>query len=101
MSQAFGTFYNGTLSYIKAMVFGDGRTTSLVNLLLSARDSTGRLVQAFAILSHSTQVKAVIIVRCHIKVMKRTKETRLLVLKVIQLDLKIMAISLCKDIFLG
>jgi hypothetical protein len=30
----------------------------------------------------------------HVKVMKTTKETRLLVLKVIRLDLKIMAISL-------
>ncbi len=75
-------------------MFGDGRTTPPVNLLMSAHDLTGRFVQAFVVLSCSTQVKAVIIVCYHVKVMKTTRETRLLVLKVIQLDLKIMAISL-------
>jgi hypothetical protein len=56
------------------MVFGDGRTMSPVNLLTSARDLTGHYVQAFAILSRSTQVKAVITVHYHVKVMKTTRE---------------------------
>ncbi len=53
---------------------GDGKTTSLVNLVTSARDLTGHFMQVFAILSHSTQVKAVITVRYHVKTMKTTRE---------------------------
>jgi hypothetical protein len=58
---------------MEAMVSGDGKTTSPVNLLTSARDLTGRFVQAFSTSSCSTQVKAVITVRYHVKVMKRLK----------------------------
>jgi hypothetical protein len=46
---------------------GDGMTTSPVKLFMFARDLTGRFVQAFVSLSCSTQGKAVITVRCHVK----------------------------------
>jgi hypothetical protein len=41
--------------------------TSPVKLFTSARDLTGRFVQAFVFLSRSTQGKAVITVRCRVK----------------------------------
>jgi hypothetical protein len=75
------TLYNGTLSYIEAILSGDGMTTSRVNLFASARDLAGCFVQAFVLLSCSTQDNAVITVHCHVRVMKMTRETRVLVLK--------------------
>jgi hypothetical protein len=63
------------------MLSGDGMTTSLVNLFTSARDLAGCFVQAFVLLSRSTQDKAVITVCYHVKEMKTTRGTRLLVLK--------------------
>jgi hypothetical protein len=74
LSQAFPTLYNGTLSYMEAPLSGDGMTTSPVDLLTSACDLTGCFMQVFAILSHSMQIKAVITVRYHVKVMKTTRE---------------------------
>ncbi len=59
----------------------DGKTTSLVNLLTSAHDVTGRFKKAFSIVSCSMQVKAVITVRYHVKVMKQLS-TRSLELKI-------------------
>ncbi len=56
------------------MLSGDGMTTSLVDLLTSAHDLTGHFMQVFAILLHSTQVKAVITVHYHVKLMKTTTE---------------------------
>jgi hypothetical protein len=38
------TLYNYTLSYIEAMLSGDGMTTSPVNLFMSVRDLAGRFV---------------------------------------------------------
>jgi hypothetical protein len=73
--------YNGTLSCIEAMLSGDGMTTSPINLFTSARDLASCFVQAFVLLSCSMQDKAVITLHCHVKTMKTTKETRLLVLK--------------------
>ncbi len=63
---------------MEAMLSGDGMTSSPVNLFTSVRDLTGCFVQAFAILSRSMQVKAVIKVHYQMKVMKTTRETRLL-----------------------
>jgi hypothetical protein len=48
-------------------------TTSPVNLLTSARDLTGCFMQGFFILSRSIQVKAVITVHYHVKVLKTTR----------------------------
>ncbi len=55
-------------------MFGNGMTTSPVNLLTSACDLTGCFRQVFFTLSRSTQVEAVITVHYHIKVMKTTRE---------------------------
>jgi hypothetical protein len=68
------TLYNGTLSYIEAMVSGDGKSTSPVNLLTSVCDLIGCFVKVFAILSRSMLVKAVITVHYHVKVMKMARE---------------------------
>jgi hypothetical protein len=57
---------------MEAKVSGDGKTASPVNLLTSARDSTGSFVWGFFILSRSMQVKAVITVSYHVKVTKTT-----------------------------
>jgi hypothetical protein len=48
-------------------------TISPVNLLTSLRDLTGRFVLGFFILSCSMQVKAVITVHYHVKVMKTNR----------------------------
>ncbi len=72
LSQAFTTLYNGTLSYIEAMLSGDGMTISPVNLFTSAHDLAGCFVQAFILLSRSMQGKAVITVHYCIKAMKTT-----------------------------
>ncbi len=63
--------YKVPFSYMEAMVSGDGTTTSPVNLLTSASDLTGCFMQVYSISSRSMQVKAVITVRYHLKVMKR------------------------------
>jgi hypothetical protein len=63
------------------MLSGDGMTTSPVNLFTSARDLADHFVQAFALLSPSMQDKAVNTVCYHVKALKMTRGTRLLVLK--------------------
>ncbi len=70
----FTTLYNGTLSYMEAIVSGDGKTTSPVNLLTSGCDLNGCFMQVFSILSRSTLVKAIFTVHYHAKVMKMTRE---------------------------
>jgi hypothetical protein len=59
---------------MEAMVSGYGKTISLVNLLISARDLTGHCMQGFFILSSSMQVKAVITLHYHVNVMKTTRQ---------------------------
>jgi hypothetical protein len=49
-------------------------TASPVELLTFGQGITGRFVQGFFVLSHSTQVKAVITVCYHVKAMKTTIE---------------------------
>jgi hypothetical protein len=80
-SQAFTTLYNNTLSYIEAMLSGDGMTNSPVNLFTSARDLAGRFVQAFSLLSPSMQDKAINTVCYRVKALKMTRGSRLLILK--------------------
>ncbi len=63
-------------------------TASLVELLASEQGITGHFVRGFFVLSRSTQVKAAITVHYHVKVMKTTRQTRLLVLKLKRLSLK-------------